>query len=74
MKPELDVTSTEDDMLKVCLTEEGLTSCCYVSSQHLIQDHRKQLKRANARKAAAAYQQEFSALEWEAMFTPMHDA
>ena len=69
----LDVTPTEDDMLKVCLTEEGITSCCYVSSQHLVQDHEKQLKRANARKAAACYA-EISSLEWEAMFTPLHDA
>jgi len=71
---DLDVTPTSDDMLKVCLTEEGITSCCYVSSQHLVQDHRKQLERANTRKAAAAYQHEFSALEWDAMFSPVHDA
>jgi len=70
----LEVTPTEDDMLKVCLTEEGITSCCYTSSMHLVESHRKQLERANARQAAAAYQEEFSRLEWEAMFTPMHDA
>ena len=70
----LDVTPTEDDMLKVCLTEDNITSCCFVSSQHLVQDHEKQLKRANARKAAAAYQEEFTTLEWDAMFTPLHDA
>lgn len=72
--PDLDVTSTEDDMLKVCLTEEGITSCCFVSSQHLVQDHEKQLQRANTRKAAAAFQQEVSILEWEAMMKPLHDA
>ncbi len=77
--PDLDVTSTEDDMLKVCLTEDGLTSCCFVSSQHLVQDHRKQLERANTRKAAAAYA-EISQLEQEAMMPsmsfldPLHDA
>ena len=70
---DLDVTPTADDMLKVCLTQEGLTSCCFVSSQHLVQDHRKQLERANSRKAAAAFQAEFSSLEWEAMM-PIHDA
>ena len=70
---DLDVTPTADDMLKVCLTEEGLTSCCFVSSQHLVEDHRKQLERANARKAAAAFQEEVSGLEWEAMM-PIHDA
>lgn len=79
MKPELEVTPTEDDMLKVCLTEEGITSCCFVSSQHLVQDHEKQLKRANARKAAACFA-EISKLEQEAMMPPMsfldplHDA
>ncbi len=72
--PDLDVTSTEDDMLKVCLTEDGLTSCCFVSSQHLVQDHRKQLERANNRKAVAAFQEEVSGLEWEAMMQPLHDA
>ena len=69
----LDVTPTEDDMLKVCLTEDNITSCCFVSSQHLVQDHEKQLKRANARKAAACYA-EISALEWEAMMSPVLDA
>ena len=69
----LDVTPTEDDMLKVCLTEEGITSCCFVSSQHLVQDHEKQLKRANARKAAAVFK-EVADLEWDAMFSPVHDA
>ena len=72
--PDLDVTSTEDDMLKVCLTEDNITSCCFVSSQHLVQDHEKQLHRANARKAAAAFQEEVSGLEWEAMMKPLHDA
>jgi hypothetical protein len=71
---DLDVTPTADDMLKVCLTEEGITSCCFVSSQHLVQDHQKQLHRANARKAAAAFQREVSGLEWEAMMKPLHDA
>ena len=63
---DLDVTPTADDMLKVCLTEDGLTSCCFVSSQHLVQDHRKQLERANGRKAAAAFA-EISQLEQEVM-------
>ena len=75
----LEVTPTEDDMLKVCLTEHGITSCCFVSSQHLVQDHEKQLKRANNRKAAACYA-EISELEQEAMMPslsfldPLHDA
>ena len=71
---DLDVTPTADDMLKVCLTEEGITSCCFVSSQHLIEDHRKQLEAANRRKAAAVFT-EVVDLEWEAiMFEPWHDA
>lgn len=75
----VEVTPTADDMLKVCLTEHGITSCCYVSSMHLVQDHEKQLHAANARKAAAAYA-EISKLEQEAMMPsmsfldPLHDA
>ena len=62
----LEVTPTEDGtMLKVCLTEEGITSCCYTSSMHLVEDHRKQLERANNRKAAAAYAE---------FLDPLHDA
>ena len=70
---DLDVTPTADDMLKVCLTENGFTSCCFVSSQHLVQDHQEQLHRANARKAAAVFK-EVADLEWETMFSPVHDA
>jgi hypothetical protein len=76
----LDVTPTEDGtMLKICLTEHGITSCCYTSSMHLVEDHRKQLERANNRKAAACYA-EISQLEQEAMMPsmsflePLHDA
>lgn len=80
MKPELGITATDDGtMLRVCLTEEGITSCCYTSSMHLVEDHRKQLERANARKAAACFA-EISKLEQEAMMPsmsfldPLHDA
>ena len=52
---DLDVSATADDCVRVCLTEEGITSCCNVSSYHLVESHRKQLRQANARKAAAAY-------------------
>jgi len=51
----LDVSGTADNCVRVCLTEEGITSCCNVSSYHLVESHRKQLQRANARKAADAY-------------------
>jgi hypothetical protein len=61
----LEVTPTEDDMLKVCLTEDNITSCCYTSSMHLVEDHRKQLERANNRKAAACYAE---------FLAPLHDA
>jgi predicted aminopeptidase len=52
---DLDVSGTADNCVRVCLTEEGITSCCNVSSYHLVESHRKQLQRANARKAADAY-------------------
>jgi hypothetical protein len=52
---DLDVSPTADDCVRVCLTEEGITSCCNVSSWHLVESHRKQLQNANAKKAADAY-------------------
>lgn len=52
---DLDVSATADDCVRVCLTEEGITSCCNVSSWHLVESHRKQLQNANAKKAADAY-------------------
>ena len=52
----LDVTTTEDDCLKVCLTENGITKCCFVSSAHLVQDKERHLRAAINRAAAKAFE------------------
>lgn len=52
----LDITSTEDDCLKVCLTENGITKCTFVSSMHLVQDKEKGLRAAITRAAAKAFE------------------
>jgi len=52
----LDVTPTEDDCLKVCLTENGITKCTFVSSFHLVQDKEKGLRAAINRAAAKAFE------------------
>jgi len=52
----LDVTSTDDDMYKVCLTENGITKCTFVSSFHLVQDKEKGLRAAITRAAAKAFE------------------
>jgi len=50
----LDVDCIEPELIKVCLTEDGFTSCCYVTSHHLVPDKEPQLRAANLRAAAAA--------------------
>ena len=52
----LDVIPTDDDMLKVCLTIHGMIACCYVSSYHLVECKRKQLKDTILREAVQTYQ------------------
>lgn len=52
----LDITSTDDDCLKVCLTENGITECCFVSSMHLVHGKERQLRNAINRAAAKAFE------------------
>ena len=52
----LDITTTEDDCLKVCLTENGITKCCFVSSFHLVDGKEKGLRAAINRAAAKAFE------------------
>jgi ATP-dependent helicase YprA (DUF1998 family) len=46
-------TEYTDDgqMIKVCLTENGLKACCFVSSEHLVAEKEKHLRAAIARMA-----------------------
>ena len=52
----LDITSTEDDCLKVCLTEDGITKCCFVSSSHLVDGKVAGLRAAIKRAAVEAFE------------------
>ena len=51
----LDIQLLEDDCYRVCLEEDGIVSCTVVSSMHLTEEKTRQLRAANAREAAAAY-------------------
>ncbi len=51
----LELETLEDGCIKVCLTNDGITKCCTVSSQHLIEPKYKHLKRAIAAEAIQAY-------------------
>ena len=51
----LQVDVLDNELIRVCLTEDGITNCCYVSSYHLTEEKARQLRAANAREAAAAY-------------------
>jgi hypothetical protein len=52
----LDIRHLEDDCYRVCLTEDGITNCTVVSSMHLVEEKEGQLRAANAREAAKAYE------------------
>lgn len=54
----LDVHQLEDGCYKVCLSEDGITSCTVCSSAHLIPDKEAQLRRANQEVAAMAFRDE----------------
>ena len=51
----LDVHQLEDGCYKVCLSEDGITSCTVVSSMHLVDEKEGQLRRANQKAAAEAF-------------------
>ena len=42
-------------MYEVCLTEDGFTECCYVSSMHLVDDKEHQLRAAIRRRSFEAF-------------------
>lgn len=43
--------SDDGQTIRVCLTEHGLTACCYVTSEHLVAPKEKHLRAAIARMA-----------------------
>ena len=51
----LQVDVLDNELIRVCLEEDVIINCCYVSSYHLTEEKEGQLRAANAREAAAAY-------------------
>jgi len=51
----MDLEQLDDDCIRVCLTENGITACTTVSSHHLTWEKQAQLEAAISREAAAAY-------------------
>ena len=52
----LEMRNTPDNqMIEVCLEEDGIRSCTFVSSMHLCYEKEGMLRAANAKKAAAAF-------------------
>jgi len=47
----LDVDVLDTELIRVCLTEDGITECCFVTSFHLVQEKESQLRRAIIRTA-----------------------
>ncbi len=45
----MDLENMPDGQIKACITEYGITACCYVSSMHLVEEKEKQLRDAIAR-------------------------
>ena len=44
-----------DTMYEVCLEENGIRECCFVSSMHLVAEKEIQLRQAIQRKALSAF-------------------
>ena len=51
----MDLEHLDDDCIRVCLTEDGITACTVVSSMHLVEDKRKRLQAAIQREALDAF-------------------
>ncbi len=52
----LSIQPTDDDMLKVCLESDGLQVCSFVSSHHLVDQKKSQLKQAILKLSHDAFQ------------------
>ena len=50
----LQVDVLDNELIRVCLTEDGFTNCCYVTSHHLAEEKAGQLRAANLRDASSA--------------------
>ena len=63
-EPPLEIEQMSDDMLRVSLTLDGITSSCYVSSMHLVEEKRGQLKASIMRKVMASYDPQSPINDW----------
>ena len=50
----LQVDVLDNELIRVCLEEDGITNCCYVTSHHLTEEKARQLRAANLREASSA--------------------
>ena len=50
----LQVDVLDNELIRVCLTEDNITSCTVVSSMHLTEEKERQLRAANLREALSA--------------------
>jgi bacterioferritin (cytochrome b1) len=63
-EPPLEIEQMPNDMLRVSLTLHGITSSCYVSSMHLVEEKRGQLKASIMRKVMASYDPQSPINDW----------
>ena len=58
----LQLRQTEDgQMYEVCLTEDGITECCFVSSMHLVESKRSLLLAAIRRRSFNSFVEKHAA-------------
>ena len=48
---QLEINTIKNECIQVCLTEDGFTECCFVSSMHLAPDKETQLRKAIQQRA-----------------------
>ena len=51
---QLEINTIRNECVQVCLTEDGFTECCFVSSMHLAPDKETQLRKAIQQRAIEA--------------------
>ena len=52
-----EISTLPDGTVRMCLTQDGITACTYVSSHHLVEDKWGYLKASIKRQAERAYKQ-----------------
>ena len=55
MKP-IELRNTDDGQgYEICIEEDGIRKCCFTTSMHLVEGHRKQLEDAIKRESLKAF-------------------